>query len=167
MLALVLALVAMAEEPPEVTLRAGKYIIGQEIEAGTYTLTCTGTDGEQMNDAYGALGSAFDKMDGSNSNDYSNLFGALGGLMENYVDLTVEIIGNYGDVLKKLQSEDRRDNEHRPGGGYRPANLRWQLYTGQSSIASIKEKETPLRKIVSKRGYNYLYLYIIAIYPLS
>ena len=99
-LALVLALAAMAEEPPEVTLRAGKYIIGQEIEAGTYTLTCTGTDGEQMNDAYGALGSAFDKLDGSGGSEYSTLFGALGGLMENYVDLTREIIGNYGDVLK-------------------------------------------------------------------
>ena len=97
---LVLVLSAVAEETPEITLRAGKYIIGQEIKAGTYVITCTGTDGEQMNDAYGALGSAFDKMDGSGSNDYSNLFGALGGLMENYVDLTVEIIGNYGDILK-------------------------------------------------------------------
>lgn len=99
-LALVLALAAVAEDAPRITLRAGKYIIGQEIEAGTYALTCTGTDGEQMNDAYGTLGSAFDKIDGSGGNDYSNLFGALGGLMENYVDLTVEIIGNYGDVLK-------------------------------------------------------------------
>ena len=100
---LVLALigVCVAEEPNEAegrVLREGKYIIGEDIEAGTYTLTCTATAGEQMNDAYGSLGNAFDALEGGN--EFSSLFGMLGGMAENYVDMTVEIIGDYGDVLR-------------------------------------------------------------------
>ena len=81
------------------TLREGKYIVGEDIEAGVYTLTCTATAGEQMKDAYGSLGSAFDALDGDGG--YSSLFGALGGMMEDVIDMTVEIVGDYGDVLKR------------------------------------------------------------------
>ena len=100
---LVLALigVCVAEEQTEIegrVLREGKYIIGEDIEAGTYTLTCIATAGEQMNDAYGSLGSAFDAIEGGN--EFGSLFGMLGGMAEDYVDMTVEIIGDYGDVLK-------------------------------------------------------------------
>ena len=54
---LVLALIGtcVAEEQTEIegrVLREGKYIIGEDIEAGTYTLTCTATAGEQMNDTW-------------------------------------------------------------------------------------------------------------------
>ena len=86
------------EEAEGRVLREGKYIIGEDIEAGTYTLTCIATAGEQMNDAYGSLGSAFDALDGGN--EFSSLFGMLGGMAEDYVDMTVEIIGDYGDVLR-------------------------------------------------------------------
>ena len=86
------------EETEGRVLREGKYIIGEDIEAGTYTLTCIATAGEQMNDAYGSLGSAFDALDGGN--EFSSLFGMLGGMTEDYVDMTVEIIGDYGDVLR-------------------------------------------------------------------
>ena len=100
---LVLALigVCVAEEQTEAegkVLREGKYIIGEDIEAGTYTLTCIATAGEQMNDTYGSLGSAFDAIEGGN--EFGSLFGMLGGMAEDYVDMTVEIIGDYGDVLK-------------------------------------------------------------------
>lgn len=100
---LVLALigVCVAEEQTEIegrVLLEGKYIIGEDIEAGTYTLTCIATAGEQMNDAYGSLGSAFDAIEGGN--EFGSLFGMLGGMAEDYVDMTVEIIGDYGDVLK-------------------------------------------------------------------
>ena len=100
---LVLALIGIcvAEEQTEIegrVLREGKYIIGEDIEAGTYTLTCTATAGEQMNDTYGSLGDAFDAIEGGN--EFGSLFGMLGGMAEDYVDMTVEIIGDYGDVLK-------------------------------------------------------------------
>ena len=100
---LVLALIGIcvAEEQTEIegrALREGKYIIGEDIEAGTYTLTCIATAGEQMNDTYGSLGSAFDAIEGGN--EFGSLFGMLGGMAEDYVDMTVEIIGDYGDVLK-------------------------------------------------------------------
>ena len=100
---LVLAMIGtcVAEEQTEIegrVLREGKYIIGEDIEAGTYTLTCIATAGEQMNDTYGSLGDAFDAIEGGN--EFGSLFGMLGGMAEDYVDMTVEIIGDYGDVLK-------------------------------------------------------------------
>ena len=101
LLVLVLIGVCVAEEQTEIegrVLREGKYIIGEDIEAGTYTLTCIATAGEQMNDTYGSLGSAFDAIEGGN--EFGSLFGMLGDMAEDYVDMTVEIIGDYGDVLK-------------------------------------------------------------------
>jgi hypothetical protein len=99
LLATVGAGAALAQEAEERTLREGKYIVGEDIEAGVYSLTCTATAGEQMKDAYGSLGSAFDALDGDGG--YSSLFGALGGMMEDVIDMTVEIVGDYGDVLKR------------------------------------------------------------------
>ena len=98
-LAAVCATAGSAEGPRGWTLRDGKYIVGEEIGAGAYTLTCIGTAGEEMGDAYSSLGHAFDALDGSGS-DYSALFGSLGGMMEQYMDMTVEIVGDYGDVLR-------------------------------------------------------------------
>ena len=86
----------------ELTLAEGKYIIGRDIPAGDYTITCTGTDGESMGSAYGSLGSAYDSLTGNDNNAWANLFGALGGLMETVSELKVEILGDYGDVLKTV-----------------------------------------------------------------
>ena len=99
LLACAAAGLAEADAPIEArTLREGRYIVGEDIEPGTYTLTCTGTAGEQMKDAYGALGDAMDALDGSQG--YGSMFGAFGGMLEEYVGMTVEILGDYGDVLK-------------------------------------------------------------------
>ena len=101
LLMLTLVGVGIAEAAKEAggrVLREGKYIIGEDIEAGRYTLTCTATAGEEMNDAYASLGSVFGALEGGS--EFGSLFGMLGGMAENYVNMTVEIIGNYGDVLK-------------------------------------------------------------------
>ena len=82
----------------ERTLREGKYIIGKDIPAGSYTITCIGTAGETAGDAYGALGDMMDAVDDEGSG-FGDAFGSLGGLMSEYIDMSVEIIGNYGDVL--------------------------------------------------------------------
>ena len=84
----------------EMTLGEGKYIIGKDIPAGTYTITCLSTEGESMGSAYDSLGSAYDSMLGGDS--WSSLFGALGNLVEEVSELEVEILGDYGDVLKKI-----------------------------------------------------------------
>lgn len=105
----------VAEEPVERTLREGKYIIGEDIEPGTYTLTCLDTAGEHMKDAYGALGDAMDALDGSQG--YGSMFGAFGGMFEEYIDMSVEILGDYGDVLKS-----------------------WNLKAGDSMSITLKEK---------------------------
>ncbi len=86
----------------EMTLAEGRYIIGKDIPAGSYTITCTATECESLSSAYGSLGSAYDTMTGSENNAWSSLFGALGGLMEEVSELQVEILGDYGDVLKTI-----------------------------------------------------------------
>lgn len=85
----------------EMTLGQGKYIIGKDIPAGNYTITCLSTDGEELSSVYDSLGSAYDSMSGG-GDSWSNLFGAFGNLMSNYSELEVKILGDYGDVLKKV-----------------------------------------------------------------
>ena len=101
LLAAVGAGAALAQEAEGRTLREGKYIIGEDIAPGAYTLTCTATAGEKMNDAYGSLGGALDALEGGGSNEFGALFGMLGGMAEDVIDMTVEIVGDYGDVLKR------------------------------------------------------------------
>ena len=85
----------------EMTLAEGRYIIGKDIPAGSYTITCLSTDGEDVGGVYNSLGSAYDSLTGS-GDAWSNLFGALGGLMEEVSEVRVEILGDYGDVLKSI-----------------------------------------------------------------
>lgn len=84
------------------TLQEGKYIIGKDIPAGQYTITCVSTEGESLNNMYNSLGSAYDSLDSGSDTSWSSLFGALGGMMEEMSELEIEILGDYGDVLKKV-----------------------------------------------------------------
>lgn len=86
----------------EITLREGKFIVGEDILPGTYTITCQETDGEKIGDAYSSLGNAIDSLDDENSGAGS-VMDALGGMMEDVALTTVEILGDYGDVLKSFE----------------------------------------------------------------
>jgi hypothetical protein len=86
----------------EITLREGKFIVGEDILPGTYTITCQETDGEKIGDAYSALGNAIDSLDEENSGAGS-LMDTLGGMMEDVALTRVEILGDYGDVLKSFE----------------------------------------------------------------
>ena len=86
----------------EMRLQEGKYIIGKDIPAGRYRITCLSTEGESLNNMYNSLGSAYDSMDSSSGTSWSNLFGALGSMMEEVSELEIEILGDYGDVLKRV-----------------------------------------------------------------
>ena len=86
----------------EMTLREGKYIIGKDIPAGSYTITCLSTEGEDLNNMYNSLGSAYNSLDSNRGTDWGSLFGALGGMMEDISELEIEILGDYGDVLKRV-----------------------------------------------------------------
>ena len=80
-------------------LPEGKYIIGQDVQPGAYTLTCTATEGESIGNAYASLGGLFGGMD-SDGTDYGSFFSSFGNLMGDLVDTTVEILGDYGTILK-------------------------------------------------------------------
>ena len=86
----------------ELTLSEGKYIIGKDIPAGNYTITCLSTEGESLSNMYSSLGSAYDSLDSSSDTSWSSLFGFLGGMMEEVSELEIDILGDYGDVLKHV-----------------------------------------------------------------
>ncbi len=83
----------------EVTLREGKYIVGENILPGTYTLKCLSTSGDTYSDMYSALDDAYSALD----DEWGGLFGSLGGLMSDMIDTQVEILGDYGTVLKSFE----------------------------------------------------------------
>ena len=83
----------------EVTLREGKFIVGQDILPGTYTLKCTATSGDTYGDLYSSLGDAYSSFDSA----LGGLMGSLGGMMGDVINAEVEILGNYGTVLKSFE----------------------------------------------------------------
>lgn len=80
----------------EVTLREGKFIVGKDILPGTYTLKCTETFGETYGDLYSSLGGMF-------GDDLGGLMGSLGGMLGDVINARVEIVGDYGTVLKSFE----------------------------------------------------------------
>ena len=83
----------------EVTLREEKFIVGQDILPGTYTLKCTATSGDTYGDLYSSLGDAYSSFDSA----LGGLMGSLGGMMGDVINAEVEILGNYGTVLKSFE----------------------------------------------------------------
>ena len=83
----------------EVTLREGKFIVGQDILPGSYTLKCTQTSGDTYGDLYSSLGDAYSSFDSA----LGGLMGSLGGMMGDVINAGVEILGDYGTVLKSFE----------------------------------------------------------------
>ena len=84
----------------EVTLREGKFIVGEDILPGSYTLKCLSTAGGDFGGVYSALGDAASSLGGE---DWGGLFGSLGGMMSEVLNTQVEILGDYGAVLKSFE----------------------------------------------------------------
>ena len=86
----------------EMKLREGKYIIGQTIPAGSYTIICDKTEGEEMSDMMDTYGSLFG-MFGEEGQDYNALFSDYGSLM-NQIDegMKVSILGEYGAEIESF-----------------------------------------------------------------
>ena len=80
----------------EISLREGKFIVGQDILPGSYTIKCTETFGDTYGNAYSSLGSLF-------SDELGGMFDSLGGMMGNLINAQVEILGDYGTVLKSFE----------------------------------------------------------------
>lgn len=83
----------------EMTLREGKFIVGEDILPGSYTLKCTQTSGDAYGDMYSSLGDAYSSIDSA----LGGLMGSLGGMMGEIMNTEVEIIGDYGTVLKSFE----------------------------------------------------------------
>ena len=83
----------------DVTLREGKYIVGDDILPGSYTLKCTETSGNTYGGLYSSLGDFYGGIDSS----LGGLIGSLGGMMSDIINTEVEIIGDYGTVLKSYE----------------------------------------------------------------
>ena len=83
----------------DITLREGQYVVGEDIQPGTYTVTCTETFG----DTYGGLYSSLGELYGGSDSPLGGLMGSLGGMMGDIVNAEVEIIGDYGRILKSYE----------------------------------------------------------------
>lgn len=83
----------------EMTLREGKYIVGEDIQPGTYTLKCTETSGE----TYGGMYSSFGDFYGGIDSALGGLMGSVGDMMGELINAEVKIIGDYGTVLKSWE----------------------------------------------------------------
>ena len=84
----------------ELTLREGKFIVGEDILPGSYTLKWLSTAGDDFGGMYSALGDAASSLGGE---DWGGLFGSLGGMMSEVLNAQVEILGDYGTVLRSFE----------------------------------------------------------------
>ena len=82
------------------SLAEGKYIIGEDLQPGTYKVTCTGTESEDLGSAYSSLGDAYSAILGE---EWGNLMGSLGGAMSSISGVTVKVLGDYGTILKSFE----------------------------------------------------------------
>ena len=79
------------------TLIEGKYIVGSDIQPGEYIITCTESIGDELQDAYNGLGDMYNSI--PDTEGYGDIFSSFGSIMSN-VGMTVEVLGDYGDVIK-------------------------------------------------------------------
>ena len=89
---------------PEKTIKdlaAGTYVIGQDIPEGTYQIICTGTESEDLGNAYSSLGSAFAAL--GDDDGYSAAMQSLGGMFGALYGMKVEVVGGYGEVQKTVE----------------------------------------------------------------
>lgn len=91
-----------------ITLSDGLYVIGEDVMPGKYNITCLATYGDSMGDAYSALGDAIGSLGGLTGN--SSEFNALGDLMGATGDYaravswtTIEIVGDFGAIIKSYE----------------------------------------------------------------
>ena len=92
----------ISSEP--VTLPAGKYIVGSDIEPGKYLITCLATSTDDLSQEFGSLGSMLDGLSGSGDSTYSSLYSSLGSMFSSLDSgVKVEIIGDFGAVIKSVQ----------------------------------------------------------------
>ncbi len=87
------------------TLSEGLYIVGQDIEAGDYVITCISTDTDNVSRSFDSLGSALDGLGVNNgSTSYSDLYSSLGSALSALDDgVKIEIVGDYGSILRTIQ----------------------------------------------------------------
>lgn len=89
-----------------IVLHEGKYVIGDDIPAGTYLVTCT-----EVDDSYQSYISAMSGLAGllgeEEGASYASLFGALGTLAGEPT-VYIKIVGSYGSTEKsyKLKKDE-------------------------------------------------------------
>lgn len=87
-----------------ITLSSGRYIVGQDIAPGTYLITCTATDTEELSKGFGSLGAALDGLDSGSGTSYTDIYSSLGSMFASLDEgIGIEVIGDYGSVLKSVQ----------------------------------------------------------------
>ena len=76
----------------------GTYVVGKDIRAGTFDITCEATR-DDTSESIGYLGDLYSSM---GMDDYAAMFGSLGGIAESVNYMTVDIKNEKGQTQKYL-----------------------------------------------------------------
>ena len=104
----------------QITLKEGKFIVGEDILPGSYTIKCTETFGDTYGDLYSSLGGMF-------NDELGGLMGSLGGMMSDIVNAQVVILGELRLGHQILRAQRRRIHPNHPDGRDRPPDHGRQL----------------------------------------
>lgn len=86
----------------------GTYVVGQDLQPGTYDVTCNSVNDEGYSDSIGALGDAYSSMGMS---DFGSAFNSLGDLYGSLETMTINIQysnGTYANYLSLKSGETAR-----------------------------------------------------------
>ena len=81
----------------EYTFGEGTYVVGLDLQSGTYDITCESTGDSYYSDSMGALG---DIYSGFGLDGYASMFESLGGLADSIDCMYIEIENEKGYTVK-------------------------------------------------------------------
>lgn len=83
----------------EFSFGQGTFVVGVDLKAGTYDITCEVTSDTSYSDSIGSLG---DIYSGLGLDEYADMFDALGGLADSVDSMSVEIKNSHGYLEKYI-----------------------------------------------------------------
>lgn len=90
--------------PNDYTFGQGTFIVGQDLKAGTYDITCTSTSDEGLSNSMSEFGGIYSNY---GMDDYADMFGSLGDMYGSIGGMTVKTYkanASYSDQYLTLKS---------------------------------------------------------------
>lgn len=85
--------------PEEYSFGQGTFVVGADLKAGTYDITCKSTSDDDFDDSMSGFS---DFYAGQGMDDYADMFSSIGGMYDSIAGMTVETIDKDGLMDKYL-----------------------------------------------------------------